>query len=333
MNPELTFDVPIITLDLHIPEIEKVLTLYDRMEVWRSSDNLTYTEITGPTDTFAQVDGTVVGTWDLNGTSLTIRKNNSSPVTITFTKVLPYDLLSLINIINPYFFNPLSPTYKIASQVPTNTNRLRLTSDINGLESTLQIAGTAATVLGLTTTKIYGVLHRLVLTNPTVRYRFYDTSAENPIYYYKTRFSNSQTGRISAFSDYVIYPIQSIVSPSDLVTCYCKFSDSQGNPVKDRRVILVIQQPGIIGSSSTFLAPLVGVMEERVELLTDQFGFASTKLPKNILVKVYIEESYLNRIINTGTSDFDLLNKVSTSYDPFNLVATPNLVPVVATLP
>lgn len=333
MNPELTWDIPVITLDLHVPQIEKVLTLFDRMEIWRSSDNITYSEITAPTDTYSMIDGSVAGVWNLNGTTLSIARNSASPVNITFTKADPYDLLSLINIINPYFYDPLHPDYKIASQVPSNTNRLRLTSDINGLESNLQISGSAASILGFSSTKIYGKVHRIILTEPTVRYRFYDTSAENQTYYYKTRFSNSRTGRISDFSSYIISPVQPIVDPSNLVTCYCKFSDNEGLPIRDRRIVLVLQQPQVIGSSPTISAPLVGVMEQRIELLTDQFGFASTKLPKNTLVKVYIEESYLNRIINTGTSDFDLLDKLSTTADPFNLVTTPNLAPVIATLP
>lgn len=333
MNPELTFDIPVITLDLHVPEIEKVLSLYDRMEVWRSSDNVTYTEITAPTDTYASIDGSVEGTWNLNGATLSIAKNSVAPISITFTSPNPYDLLSLINIINPYFYDVESPTYKIASQVPSNTNRLKLISDIKGLESNIQVSGTAASILGFSSTKIYGQIHRIVLTNPTTRYQFYDTSAENQTYYYKTRFSNSKTGRVSAFSSYIISPVQPILDASNLVTCYCKFSDNQGNPIRDRRITIVLQQPRITGSNPTISVPLIGVMEQRIELLTDQFGFASTKLPKNTLIKVFIENSYMNRIINTGTTDFDLLDKVSVSYDPFNLIATPNLAPVVATLP
>lgn len=333
MNPELTFDIPIITLDLHVPEIEKVLSLYDRMEIWRSSDNITYNEITGPIDTYASIDSSTSGTWNLNGTTLSIAKNSSPAINITFTLPNPYDLLSIINIINPYFYDSETPTYKIASQVPSNTNRLRLTSDIKGIESNIQISGSAATILGLSTTKVYGIIHRIVLTSPTSRYQFYDTSAENQTYYYKTRFSNSKTGRVSSFSSYIINPLQPIVDDSSLVTCYCKLADYKGDPLKDRRIILVLQQPYVIGSNSTLTVPLIGVPEQRIELLTDQFGFASTKIPKNTLIKVFIENSYLNRIINTGTADFDLLDKLSTSYDPFNLVATPNLAPVVATLP
>lgn len=325
MTPELTLDVPVINLDLHVPDIEKTMSLYDRMEVWRSNDNITYAEITDVTDLSASIDGTVVGTWNLNGTTLTIAKNSAAPISITFTSANPYDLQTVINIINPYFHNPLNPNYKIASQVPT-VNRLRLTSDLDGLESNLLISGSAAAVLGLSTVKTYGKLHRIVLTMPTTRYRLYDTSAENQLYYYKTRFSSTKTGRLSTFSDYIPSKILPIIDDSNLVVCSARFSDNQGNPIKNKRIIITIQKPQAIGTS----APFIGVLEERIELLTDQFGFVSTKLPKNTTIKVYIENSYLNRIIDTGVVDFDLLDKLSTTPDPMTLEVAPNLAPIIS---
>jgi len=327
MNPEITSDIPVNTLDLHVPEIEKVLTLYDRMEVHRSVDNITYEEVTASTDTYATVDGTIAGTWNLNGTLLSISKNSAAPVTINFVGTDPFDLLSIINQINLAFF---TPPRKIATQVPSNTNKLRIQSDINGLESNLTISGTAAAILGLSTTKTYGKIHRIVLTNPTVRYQFFDTSAEGLTYYYKTRFSHSSTGRLSGFTNPILCPAIPIVPDLNLVTCSCTLADMQGYPIKNRRIILVIQQPTRV---NTITDPFLGVLEQRYEMLTDQYGVASTKVPKNTRVKVYIEDSYLNRIIDTGTVDFNLLDKLSTSYDPYNLLATENLAPVIATLP
>lgn len=332
MNPEVTLDVPVITLDIHVPDIEQTMSLYNRIEIWRSPDDTAYTEITASEDTRAFIDGTTSGTWNLNGLTLTISKNSAAPISILFTSTDPYDLQKILNIINPYFYDPNNQTYKIASQVPTQ-NKLRLVSDLDGLESSLEISGTAAAVLGITTQKTYGKLHRIVLTIPTIRYRFYDTSAEGQLFYYKTRFSNTKTGRLSPFSEAILGKILPILSPSDQITCWAKFSDNQGNPIRDKRIVLTIQQPQVIGGTPTITTPLIGVMEERIELRTDQYGFTQTKLPKNTLVKVYIENSYLNRIINTGTTDFDLLDKLSTTTDPFNLEATIPQIPVVTLIP
>ncbi len=333
MYPELELQIPAITLDIHVPDIEKTLTLYDRLEVWRSNDNTSFTEITSSWDLPAAIDGTVEGPWPLVGTTLSISKNTSQVVNISFTSMAGYDLQSLINIINPYFYDAENQNYKIASQVPTNTNRLRLVSDLDGWESNITVGGTAAIVLGLSTTKSYGKLHRTVLTYPTTRYRIFDTSAENQLYYYKVRFSHSKTGRISDFSTSIPSKILPVLQDSDMVTCYGRLADNQGLPIRGRRVILVVQQPKVIGASPTISSPLVGVMEERIEMVTDQFGYFSTKVPKNTFIKVYFEGSLINRIINSGVVDFDLLDEISTTPDPFNLAHTENLAPVVTMFP
>lgn len=332
MNPEVTLETPVITLDIHVPDIEQTLSLYNRIEIWRSVDDTTYTEITAPEDTRAIIKGAQSGPWNLNGLTLTISKNSAQAITITFTAVDPYDLQTLINIINPYFYDPNNQNYKLATQIPAE-NKIRFTSDLDGLESSLELSGTALAVLGLTSNKTYGKLHRIVLTKPTIRYRFYDTSAEGQLFYYKTRFSNTKTGRLSSFSEAILGKILPILSPTQVVTCWAKFSDNQGNPVKNKRVILVIQQPQTLGSLPTIIDPLIGVLEERIELRTDQYGFCSTILPKNTLIKVYIENSYVNRIINTGTTDFDLLDKLSTTADPFNLEVTIPQIPIVSLNP
>ena len=47
-------------------------------------------------------------------------------------------------------------------------------------------------------------------------------------------------------------------------------------------------------------------------------------------LKVYIENTLLNRLINSGNSDFDLLDKLSLSYDPFNVVFQDPLIPIIS---
>jgi hypothetical protein len=332
MNPEVTLETPVITLDIHVPDIEQTLSLYNRIEIWRSADDTVYEEITSPEDTRAVINGTQSGPWNLNGLTLSISKNATQAVNITFTATDPYDLQTLLNIINPYFYDPNNQTYKIATQIPAE-NKVRFTSDLDGLESSLELTGTALSVLGLTTNKVYGKLHRIVLTNPTIRYRFYDTSAEGQLFYYKTRFSNTKTGRLSSFSESILGKLLPVLSPSQLVTCWAKFSDNQGNPIKNKRVVLVIQQPQAVGNSPTITNPLIGILEERIELRTDQYGFCSTSLPKNTNIKIYIENSYVNRVINTGIVDFDLLDKLSITQDPFNLEVTIPQIPVVSLNP
>lgn len=325
--PQLELDIGVIYLDLYVKEIEKIRLLYDRIEVWRSTDNITYTEITAPDDYPAFIDGTVVGPWNVSGTTLTVTKNGTAPISLTFGGTNPVDLLTIINTINVLFYGP---NYKMASEVPTNTNRLSLKSDIDGLESSLLLSGSACSVLGLSTTITYGKNHRIILTEPTIRYRFYDTSAViGTTYYYKIRYSNSITGRISAFSQYVLGDPLPLLT-TELVTAYIKLSDARGNPVRNKRIILILRRPVVTGSNPTLMAPLIGVMDERIEMLTDQFGFASAKVPKGGELEVYIEDTLINRIITVPNTDFDLLDAVSQTYDPFNLVVQLPVIPVIS---
>jgi len=65
--PELKLDPPVQYIDILVTEIEKVLLLYDRIEIWRSSDNVTYTEITADDDYPAFVRGTSSGPFNVSG--------------------------------------------------------------------------------------------------------------------------------------------------------------------------------------------------------------------------------------------------------------------------
>ena len=325
--PELSLDPPVQYIDVFVQEIEKVLLLYDRIEIWRSDDNITYTEITADDDYPAYIQGTSSGPFFVSGKTLTISKNDAPPISFTFGGVDPIDLQTVLDTINLVLSGPNH--YKAATEVPVNTNKLQLQSDIKGLSSNILVGGSALADFGLTASRIYGKTHRPILTFPTIRYRFYDTSAViGNTYFYKYRYSHAVTGRVSAFSEYVIVdPVQVM---SNVVNCYIRLADNGGYPIRGRRIILHIINPSVFGNTSTLNQPLVGVMDQRIEAVTDQFGKAVIKVPANTDIKVYIENTLLNRVINTGQIDFDLLDRVSTSFDPFNVVFLDPLIPIIS---
>lgn len=325
--PELSLDPPVQYIDIFVKEIEKVLLLYDHIEIWRSDDNLTYTEITADDDYPAYIQGTSSGPFFITGKTLTVSKNDSPSIGFTFGGTDPLDLQTILDTINLVLSGPNH--YKGAVEVPTNTNRLQLQSDIKGLSSNIQVGGAAATDFGFITSRIYGKTHRPVLTFPTIRYRFYDTSATiGNRYFYKYRYSHSITKRVSAFSDYVI--VDPVEIMSNIINCYICLADNRGYPIRGKRVILHIINPSVFGNTTTINQPLVGVMDQRIEAITDQFGKAVIRVPVNTDIKVYIENTLLNRVINTGQVDFDLLDKISTSFDPFNVVFQDPLIPIVS---
>lgn len=308
--PRISLDTPVTFIDIDVVDPEKTILLYDVIQVWRSPDNIQpYVEITAVDDIPAQLDGTIDGTWLLNGKILTIVKNNADPISITFDGPDPYDLQSVLNKIN-------SIIPKLASQVGPNINRVRLTSDLKGLASTLLISGTAATPLGLSTTRVVGKAHRVELTTPTNKYRFFDLDGQ-PTYYYKVRFYNSLNKAVSNFSAFIQATSQIILSPSDLVVASIRLADETGMPIENRRVIMVPIVNKKVGGIS-----LLSV-QNRIIMKTDQFGYASTKIAKGITVRVFFEGTGFEREIIVPNTDFDIMD-VATSYpDPFNIVNTP----------
>jgi len=311
--PKISIDTDIVFIEIKVVDPEKTLLLFDTIQVWRSVDNIQpYTELTAKDDLPAIINGTIDGTWALNTKTLTVVKNSADPITVTFTGADPWDLQSVINKINLQI-------PKLASQAGTNINRLRLTSDISGLASNLTISGTAASVLGLSTTRVIGAAHRPDLTTPTNTYYFYDVDGQ-PTYYYKIRFYNSLNGAVSVFTTPVQGRIQPILQAGDLVTASVTLSDETGMPIEGRRIILVPITDKKVG-----IASLMNT-QNRIILTTNQYGFASTKIAKGITVRVFFEGSGFSREITTPTVDFDILTVATTYPDPFNIVTTPPLV-------
>lgn len=308
--PKTFLDTNIVYVDIEVVDVEKALLIYDRIQVWRSPDNMvSYTEITADDDIAASVTGTTDGPWSLTDTSLTIIKNSADPVTINFSDSGSIDLYSLINLIN-------LTVPKLTSQVGPNINRLKITSDLKGLNSNLTISGSAASILGLSTTKVIGRSHRIELIRPTTKYRFYDLDGA-PTYYYKSRFYSTENGAVSAFSPIIrATPVQ-LIPDNQLVTGSVTLTTATGFPIEGRRVIIIPVVDTQI-NSATLLS-----IDTRVVLKTDQFGFASVKLPPGITVRIFFEGTGFNREIIVPSSDFNILQAMTTYPDPFNIVSTP----------
>ncbi len=307
--PNLFLDSDIVSIDIEVGDVSKTLLKFDRIEVWRSPDNvIPYIEITSDDDTSATVIGTVDGPWILTGTSLNISLNDATPLVITFTEVST-DLLSLITKIN-------NVVPGIASQVGPNINRIKLSSNLIGLLSSIQISGIAASILGLSTIRTIGAAHRIELIEPTTRYKFYDVDGLFS-YYYKIRFRNSVNGALSPYSTIIRATPPQNLANSDLVTASVKLSNATGIPIEGRRIILV---PIIITqiSSNGLLST-----QDRIVIKTDQFGFASTKIAKGIRLRIFFEGTGFEREILVPNIDFDILQAATTYPDPFNIVSTP----------
>jgi hypothetical protein len=292
------------TIQILLPGIEEHILIYDRVQVFRSLDNITFTEITGDDITPPKIIGTVAGPFNLTNKTLTIQKEAKS-WSIPFTGTL--DTLSLLKQINT----------AVGFVLATNdTNHIVLTDNVKGTGSWMQIGGDAAPVIGLSTTKLYGLGARPYLTVPTTVYTVYDLSDVTSAYY-KLRLLATKTGRVSAYSETVQYPPPKIIQDSDMVTGSLKLATASGDPIANNEIIITpILYKTVSGVS-------VLNSHEQLETKTDNKGEASIKLLKGAQVRVDIVGTALGREITVPTADFNILQVLSIAPDPLSISPAP----------
>lgn len=303
----------VITLDVHVDDLDSVLALFDRIQVWRSATELgTYAEITSPTDDPAILDGTISGPWSIVGETLTIVLNSADPINITFTGTTPLNLATVIQQINTVIPG-------LAGEVPTNTNKVRLTSPVIGTGSAITVSGNAALLLGLPTQKVNGKQARIPLVTPTTEYLFKDYDGD-ATFWYKTRYFSTSTLSVSSFSDPRQGNPQVVLPPNALVKGHLSLADTAGRPVVHRRVIFVPITPMSNVASSGY-----GVLPgfDRVVTTTDEKGYAEMQLVIGMQMKVFIEGSSFQRFFTVPSADFDILQVATQQPDPLSVVQAP----------
>lgn len=300
-----SINLPIITITLD--KIEEYLLLYNRIQVFRSADNVTYSEITDNDYSAAQIDGTISGPFNLNNKTLTIQKENIL-YTINFT-LDGLDTLSVIKEINTIAKFPLAFN---------KGNKVCIKSNITGTGSWLIIGGNAATILGLSTTKVYGKGRRPDLTDPTIIYNFYDLSDIAKDCWYKIRFFNSKTERVSDYSSTVQATPPPILNDSNFVVGSLQLSDITGNPMRNIKIICT---PIIYRTISN--VSILNFQKQTIKE-TDQFGKVEIKLLKGATIRIDIEGTDLGRELLIPNTDFNILTLISNTTDPMSIKQAPN---------
>ena len=304
----------IVEFTIHVDDPESVVAIFDRIQVWRSAtQNGTYTDITANEDVSAQLDGVNYAPWSITGKALTVIADNATPRTIVFAGTDPISLDDVISQINSIFPG-------LASESTVTSGVIHLQSPITGTGSVLEISGNASAVLGLINAHINGKAGRLLLSSTTEDYVFRDLDA-SPTYWYKTRYYNAFTGAVSDYSPPQLGGPGAGLTSSTVVGKIA-IVDITGAPIQDRRIILVPTSSQLIDNGSgVFFGILPSV--DRIELVTDSFGQASTNLVVGQRLKVFIEGTTFNREFEVPDADFDILSTASTENDPFDIVTVP----------
>ncbi len=305
----------IINFTIHIDDPAQASIIFDRIQIWRSTTELgTYVEITAAEEEAALVDGTVEGPWTLSGQTLTLILNGADPRSIVFTGTNPLQLTSVIAQINAVFPG-------LASEVPEDTERIRLKSTVSGTQSLIEASGSATTTLGFSTAHTNGKNARPIISANTEDYDFNDYDGQDN-YWYKTRYISSSTNAVSTFSVPAQLGSSTALTGSLAVTGKIAIATANGEPIIGRRIIFVPVAPQVIadGSGNNYgVLPSV----ERIVITTDSNGRASTKLVKGQRLKVFIEGTTFQREFVVPTSDFDILTVATTQPDPLNIVVAP----------
>jgi hypothetical protein len=311
--------MPVAELEIAVSDVQDVVILYDRLELFRSPTQdgvpTPFSPITALTPTSAILDGTVGGPWNLNGQTMNIVVDGAPPVTVSFSGTNPFLLVTVRNAINAAF--PSLPSL-LASEVLTDTNRIRLTSPTSGTGSILQVSGTAASILGLLTDRANGKSACPLLSANTEIYVITDFDGQ-PTYWYKVRYLNSATNAVSGFSDAFLASGGVALTESFLSIGKIALSDVGGNPVKGRRIIFIPTSSQVIADGS---GHNYGVLPsvDRIVVTTDDNGRASISLVKGQRLKVFIEGTTFQREFVVPSTDFDILTVASAQPDPLSIV-------------
>lgn len=297
----------IIKLKTYVANLSNVLSLFDKMQMWRSEAGIlgTYFEITAAVATPATLLGTQTSPFTLNGKTLKLEVNQGSEQSITIVSADPIGIDDLVDFLN---------TELVGAIASEDVGALRLTTIASGTASVLEITGgTALTDLGFTVGQIDNGEDQRITLSPSSTLYEYDDQSGDPDNYYKVRYYNSATGAFSSFSDPVKGDIGSIVPPTDLVKAYGTFAKLDGKPQVGTAVIFynVYMPPLYVGD--------IGIIGREVRVETDQAGYLETMLVKGSIVDVIISGTGIIRRIRVPTSDFNIMAAVAAADDNFQI--------------
>lgn len=306
----------LISLSIHVDRLNDVLALFDRIEVHRSivGSGGPFVEITDPLGpTAAVVDGTEEGPFTLSGETLDFSVDGTN-YSVTFVGTDPLSITEVITQINAVLTN-------IASEVPTDTDLLRLTSSTTGTGSTVEVSSsTAATTLGLSTTKVSGKGSRVTLVSGTTDYQFIDLDGDES-YFYVTRYSSTISSTVSSFSD----PRQgsaAVVAPAgQLSTATFQLINGAGQPLVGQCVRFFPQTPHLVTGTVQNLLP---GHQTNVFTVTNEAGEGQIDLIRGAAYRAVFEgTNYQREFVVPDEATFDLMTVLGTSPDPFDIAQAP----------
>lgn len=327
-----TTTTELVQLQILVEESDWI-TLFDRIEVWRSRDGLLgpFEELTADSWSPARVPalggdepstpvsgGSVV----VVGKTLEFRLNEDEDTDITVT-LTGTDPLTLSDVASQIIAQ--SDT-KLHSYVDEDANLIVETTE-PGTRAILRVLETdGAVIVGLPVEEpeslSYGRDARIPLLVGTTRYSFSDIRGSTT-YYYKTRFQNRNTGAYSEFSPPFSVSQATGVSSSSTVCGQLDLIGLDGRPLANRAVTVYNKfRADQVEGKLIAGGPVVHV--------TDNNGHVEFTLVRGSLITVAISGTNIVRDIEVPTdssvSIFNLLDPTVSPTDDVWVVNTPNII-------
>jgi hypothetical protein len=294
--------VATIKLKIFVAELTNVMSLYDSIQVQRSTTappSTTPVDLTEDTAQPAVLIGTQEGPYIINGQTFQI-KVNGTQVDVTFTAPDPVALPDVVDELNAAF--TLASLAATASD--DGTGKPKIVTNDSGTHYTLEIiGGTALVELGFSVgDKDNGEAEHITLAVGTTEYLFDDGSGLAS-YYYRTRFFNTLDQVFSGWSDWILGETGAAVDSAELIVGKVKLAGLDGVALVNHKIVIVNVFDQVVKDE-------YGIFGPSVILETDGTGYAETTLVKGSLVDVIFSgTSIVRRILvpSTGT-EFDLLD-------------------------
>lgn len=291
-----------------VSDIANVIETYDRLRWYRRKNTSGALEATTAATAQHAIIASAAGPFQLHGKTLSFRINGSTEIDVTFTSIDPVAAgAAAIEISN-------STGLLTATAVD---DAVVLTTVATGSGASIEIVSSdAAPYLGLSGA-VLGLDADSVLHSNVAEYLYTDQNSGND-YFYVTEYRSSTGPQVSEQSAAFPGAKTASIAKSASVACYIRISDLMGNPMPGRGItILNVFQPSSVTSNNVHF----GIFRGSVEMLTDEAGYAETRLLRGAVIDVSVDGTgFTRRIQIPSTGDIvDLLDPALVLEDEFGI--------------
>lgn len=286
-----------LTLRLYVHDIAGVLTLYNRLQVFRSeSGPLGPWSATASSAAAASILGDeTTAPFKLNGTALELKIDLVDLVSCAFAGVDPYNLVDTVTDVN-------AALGVLGSAVGDNGS-LRISTASTGTAASIEInGGDAFPFLGFQASDSgVGVDAAILLVAGVQEYIYTDNNGSSE-YWYRTRYHNSVTGQSSEYNaPFPAKPVRNLPI-ANLITGYCDLVGLKGEALVGKRVhVYNLFQSVVLGY-------VIAGTAETAE--ADKDGHVEFTLIRGSRIDVTVEGTSIRRrvVVPTTGASFDLFD-------------------------